>query len=143
MDTPGQRLTQTVDDFLLKLFTIKVDWENKPFADRWSNKEIMGHLLDSANINLHRFVRCTYEQSFKLVYAQNEWVAVQQYQQAKTEDLLVMWRMLNRQISRVLDNYPESAWQNICDTGQGLVTVEYIADDYISHMSGHLRQIMG
>lgn len=119
-----------------------MDWESKSSADVWSAKQVIGHLLDSANINLHRFVRCTYEQNFKLTYDQNQWVEVQHYQNAKTDDLLVMWRMLNRQISRVLENYPDKAWQNTCDTGNGPVTVAYIANDYIEHMSNHLRQII-
>lgn len=145
MDTPAERLTQTVDSFLLRLYTTDVDWEAKPSADKWSAKEIIGHLLDSANVNLHRFIRCTYEQNFKLTYAQNEWVATQHYQTAKVEDLLTMWRMMNRQISRVFDNYPADAWQNTCDTGKGEVklrTVEYLANDYIAHMKNHLGQIV-
>jgi hypothetical protein len=146
METPGDRLTQVIDEFLIGLITVDVDWETKSGPDRWSAKEIIGHLLDSANINLHRFVRCTYEQGFKLRYQQNEWVAVQHYQEAKIEDLLTMWRLTNRQISRVLNNYPHSAWLNTCDTGKNEVelhTVEFLASDYLVHLEGHLRQILG
>ncbi|RKR82449.1 DinB family protein [Mucilaginibacter gracilis] len=146
MDTIAQRLSQAVDDFLISLFTVDVDWEAKPSANQWSAKQILGHLLDSANINLHRFVRCTYEQNFKLVYAQNQWVAAQHYEHAKTDDLLTLFRLLNRQISRVLESYPEDAWQNTCDTGRDepkMQTIAFLADDYVAHLNHHLKQITG
>lgn len=145
METIADRLKLTVNEFLLKLYTVNVDWEPKPATDRWSAKEVIGHLLDSANINLHRFVRCTYEQNFKLVYAQNEWVAVQHYQDARVDDLLTMWRLVNNQIARVLENYPPGAWQNKCDNGRSEVslhTIEFIANDYVDHMQHHLAQII-
>jgi hypothetical protein len=145
MDTTEQQITQIIDDFLIGLITTEVDWEIKPAADQWSGKEIIGHLIDSANNNLNRFVRCTYEQDFKLVYAQNEWVTAQCYQDAKIEDLLTIWRLLNRQISRVLKNYPVQFLQNTCDTGKtgvNLRTVEWLAKDYVIHLDHHLKQIM-
>ncbi len=142
---PVHQIDQIIQDFLIKLITTDVDWETKPSADKWSKKEILGHLIDSANNNLNRFIRCTYEQNFKLVYAQNEWVSVQHYRDAKVDDLLTLWRLLNKQISRVLSNYPDSIWQNTCDTGKGEVTlhtVEYLATDYVKHMKHHLQQIL-
>lgn len=145
MDTPEQQITQLIDDFLIQLITTEVNWDFKPLADRWSRKEIIGHLVDSANNNLNRFVRCTYEQNFKLVYAQNEWVAAQHYQEAKIDDLLTIWRLLNRQISRVLRNYPPELLQNTCDTGKAgvsLRTVEWLANDYVRHLEHHLKQII-
>jgi hypothetical protein len=141
MDTPEQQITQIIDDFLIQLITTEVDWDFKPMADKWSKKEIIGHLIDSATNNLSRFVRCTYEQNFKLVYAQNEWVAAQHYQDAKIEDLLIIWRLLNRQISRVLKNYPAQAWQNTCDNDE-IRTVEQLVKDYVAHLSHHLEQII-
>ncbi|WP_295648301.1 hypothetical protein [uncultured Mucilaginibacter sp.] len=102
-------------------------------------------MIDSAQINLQRFVRCTYEQNFKLVYAQDEWVATQRYNEAKAEDLLTLWRLLNKQIARVLLNYPVQQLQNTCDTGKtevSLRTVEWLANDYVKHMEHHLEQII-
>lgn len=145
MEKVAENIDQLVQDFLILMITNDIDWTNKPGADKWSKKEIIGHLIDSANNNLHRFVRCTYEQNFKLVYAQNEWVVAQHYQDAKVEDLLTLWRLLNKQISIVLKNYPEQLLQNTCDTGKqevNLHSVEFLANDYVSHLEHHLKQII-
>jgi hypothetical protein len=145
MEKTAENIDQLVQDFLILMITNDIDWAGKPDANKWSKKEIIGHLIDSANNNLNRFVRCTYEQNFKLVYAQNEWVAAQHYQDAKVEDLLTLWRLLNKQISTVIKNYPEQLLQNTCDTGRqevNLRTVEFLANDYVAHLEHHLKQII-
>lgn len=145
MEKAAQNIDQLVQDFLILMITNDIDWTSKPGKDKWSKKEIMGHLIDSASNNLHRFVRCTYEQNFKLVYAQSEWVAAQHYQDAKIEDLLTLWRLLNKQISTVLKNYPQQMLQITCDTGKqevNLRTVEFLANDYVVHLEHHLKQII-
>jgi len=136
---------KTVDTFLEQLKNKTVDWELKPGPDKWSPKQIIGHLCDSAQINLQRFIRCTYEEGFKLIYFQNEWVDVQRYQQADVIETLLLWRLLNKQIQRVLDNYPADRWQIRCDNGRdniSLNTVEFLANDYVDHMQHHLNQIL-
>lgn len=139
-----KELTYTINHFIEQTQQQPIDWERKPSPDKWSNKEIIGHLCDSAQINLQRFVRCTYEEKFKLIYEQNEWVAAQHYQNMNINDLLQLWRLLNLQISRVLDNYPADRWQAQCDTSKketGLHTVEWLAQDYLAHLKHHLNQI--
>ena len=137
-------LTPAVDNFLQLIHNKPVDWASKPAPGKWSNKEIIGHLCDSAMINLQRFVRCTYEENFKLIYEQEEWVAAQHYQEMDTNTLLELWRLLNLQITRVLDNYPADRWQAQCDSSKneiGLHTVEWLAADYVIHLQHHLNQI--
>ena len=145
MQQPIPDIDQIIQNFLIILITNDIDWEAKPSPQGWSKKEILGHLIDSAQINLQRFVRCTYEQNFKLVYAQDEWVATQRYNEAKAEDLLTLWRLLNKQIARILLNYPVQQLQNTCDTGKAEVslrTVKWLANDYVKHLEHHLGQII-
>ena len=129
------------------LFTINlrsVNWETKPGPDKWSKKEIIGHLIDSAQINLQRFIRCTYEEKLKLAYEQVEWVVANHYQEAGIDDLLSLWELLNLQIIRVLQNYPPNRLQAECDSSKGTVglhTVEWLAQDYVVHLKHHLNQI--
>ena len=138
-------VNNTVNHFLNLTKTHVIDWETKPGPGKWSAKEIIGHLIDSAQINLQRFVRCTYEENFKLIYFQDEWVAAQCYQQANVNDLLQLWQSLNTQIQRVLDNYPADRWQVMCDNSRteiNLSTVEFLAGDYVEHMKNHLNTII-
>jgi hypothetical protein len=122
----------------------EIDWETRPAPGKWSKKEILGHLIDSAQVNLQRFVRCTYQQNFKLIYEQDEWVRASRYQNADAAELLMLWKLLNQQISRVLSGYPAERLNATCDTGrvtESLHTVEWLAEDYIVHLNHHLEQI--
>jgi len=137
-------LSPAIDQFLQLVHTKPVDWEAKPAPGKWSNKEIIGHLCDSAMINLQRFVRCTYEENFKLTYEQDKLVAAQHYQEMAIESLLELWRLLNLQITRVLESYPADRWQAKCDNSKTEVclhTVEFLAQDYVDHLRHHLNQI--
>jgi DinB superfamily len=136
-------LGNAVND-LLATDSRSVNWDAKPGPDKWSKKEIIGHLIDSAQINLQRFIRCTYEEKFKLVYEQVEWVDVNHYQEADLGDLLSLWQLLNRQIIRVLQNYPPNRLQIECDSSKqavGLHSVEWLAQDYVVHLKHHLNQV--
>lgn len=143
MENIVQNLAEVIDGFL-KIEQQNIDWDFKIREEKWSKKEIIGHLIDSAQVNLQRFVRCTYQENFKLIYAQNEWVAAAHYQHADIKELLDLWILLNRQIIRVLINYPEDRAEVVCDTGkldEQLHTVQWLAAEYVKHMQHHLDQI--
>lgn len=143
MTVPAQLLNKIITDFLQNT-SQDVDWEYKPSPNKWSKKEIIGHLIDSAMINLQRFVRCTYEENFKLVYEQDTYVAVQHYQDVAIKELLDLWILINRQIIRVWENYPASRLTARCDNSKGepnLQTVEWLANDYVEHLMHHLKDI--
>ncbi|MFI5157609.1 MAG: DinB family protein [Sphingobacteriales bacterium] len=138
-----QNLAEVIDNFL-KIEQQSIDWDFKIREEKWSKKEIIGHLIDSAQVNLQRFVRCTYEQDFKLVYAQDEWVTAAHYQNADIKEVLDLWILLNRQIIRVLINYPENRLETTCDIGKTEVqlhSVNWLAEDYVRHLQHHLQQI--
>jgi hypothetical protein len=122
-----------------------INWVYKIAPEKWSKKEIMGHLIDSAQINLQRFVRCTYQENFKLRYNQVEWVEAGHYQQADITELLPLWKLLNLQIVRVISGFPAERLQIQCDTGRdsiNLHTAEWLMQDYVEHLNHHLIQIL-
>jgi hypothetical protein len=125
--------------------TRSTNWTYKLSPDKWSKKEIIGHLIDSAQINLERFVRCTYEENFKLTYDQVQWVKANHYQEADIQDLFGLWEQLNGQIVRVLENYPADRLNKRCykiKTTESLYSVEWLAQDYVEHLEHHLKQIL-
>jgi hypothetical protein len=143
MKTTINKLYLAINNFLGSNLKA-INWTHKPAPDKWSKQEILGHLIDSAQINLQRFVRCTYEENFKLTYEQVEWVQANRYQQASVDDLLSLWGLLNRQIIHVWENYPSDRLLAQCDNSKttiGLHTVEWLAQDYIDHLNHHLNQI--
>lgn len=118
----------------------------RPGPDKWNKKEILGHLVDSALINIQRIIRVQYEPGVKIVYDQNRWVRIQDYQNLDTESLVMLWRALNQQFVRVIRNFPAGKLQEQIDTGKSTVemhTAEFLISDYLTHMEHHLRQIFG
>ncbi|WP_029274776.1 DinB family protein [Pedobacter borealis] len=119
-------------------------WNNKPQLLKWSKKELLGHLVDSAVNNIRRLVVGQYEQGVKIIYHQDEWVNYQNYQGAAIAEVIMLWKLLNYQISRVIENIPEEKLQNTCDTGKGKIemhTLSFFIDDYLVHLKYHLNQI--
>ncbi len=144
MNDTIQLLKDTIDSFINSDLD-SINWNYKPDPAKWSKKEIIGHLIDSAQINLQRFVRCTYEENFKLIYEQVEWVIAAHYQEAEANELLTLWRLLNQQIIRVWSYYPKERLGAQCDNSKkeiSLHTVEWLANDYVNHMKHHLKQII-
>ena len=117
----------------------------KPAADKWSKKEIIGHLIDSAQNNIRRFVVAQYKINPHVVYAQNNWVATQRYQEYNSKDLITLWQLLNKHIVVILKNMPAEKYQLQCNTGKEKEewhTIEFLAKDYITHHIHHLKQII-
>ena len=143
MEQTAANLTKVVNNFLGTDKTL-IDWDYKPSTEKWSKKEILGHLTDSATVNMQRFIRCTYEENFKLTYDQDAWVQAQNYQQADINRLFELWTLLNEQIVRVLKNYPAHRLKVQCDTGRTMANlhpIEWLANDYVDHLAHHLNQI--
>ena len=107
-------------------------------------KEILGHLCDSALTNMQRFVRVQYEPQPYVVlkYAQNQWVELMDYQSLPIEHVLSLWVSLNKQVAKVIAKIPEEMLQYSCDTGgENIVTVEWLIKDYVDHLEHHLEAI--
>src|SRR5690349_18403754 len=81
----------------------------KPGPGKWSQKEVLGHLIDSALNNLRRFTEIQFSPSpFMIVsYKQDELVKVNHYQDLPLDHLLELWESLNQQIVYVVKNIPE------------------------------------
>ena len=123
-----------------------MEWAAKPDPARWSKKEIIGHLIDSAQNNLRRFVVTQYAANQNIVYDQNQWVTLQHYQTTPAIDLLDLWRLLNFQIARVIENIPAERLAYTCDTGKNgaeLHALDWLIEDYVAHTRHHLQQITG
>jgi hypothetical protein len=116
----------------------------KPSADKWSKKEILGHLIDSAANNQQKFVRCMAQNHTDFVgYAQNHWVEAQAYQQYDWLELVQNWKSYNAHIEHIIKN---TAVENLKNTisidGVGPFELGFIMTDYVEHLKHHLAQIL-
>lgn len=119
-------------------------WSHKISPEKWSKKEILGHLCDSALSNIRRFVITQYKENENIVYDQNFWVKAQNYQNIPTLDIINLWKFLNFQIVNTVENIPDEALQRTCNmtkTEPQIFTLEFIINDYIGHLQHHLKAI--
>ena len=117
-----------------------------PAPGKWSQKEELGHLIDSAHNNLRRFIVAQLEHESHIIYAQDDWVRINNYGAQPMLQLARLWLLLNHQIIHILENMPEELMARLCDTGRkekNLKTIEWLARDYADHLKHHLHHILG
>lgn len=113
----------------------------KPLPHKWSKKEILGHLVDSAQSNIRRFVVGQYEDRPHIMYAQDEWVRIADYQHYPTSDLISLWALLNKHIIIIWENMPAGVEQRECLTNE-LHSIHWLAADYNKHLLHHLHHLL-
>src|ERR1035437_8416925 len=118
---------------------------HKPAPDRWSKKESLGHLIDSAANNHQRFVRAQSAPRLEFPgYEQEFWVAIQSYATAPWTDLVNLWLLLNRHLLHVVKAMPAAVLSHDWVSGaHPAVTLKALAADYLRHVDHHLTHILG
>jgi hypothetical protein len=145
---------RTVDRAAERLLAVSdADAGRSPAPGKWSKKETIGHLIDSAANNHGRFVRAQLQEDLVFLgYDQDAWVRLQHYQERSWNDLVRLWHAYNHHIAlvmesvdqntlarpRALHNLYELAWRPVPRTEAA--TLEYFMRDYVEHLKHHLRQ---
>lgn len=149
----------TLEEIVLNAFgkLILIEGEkaaSKPSEDKWSAKQIIGHLIDSASNNHGRFMRAQFSDDLIFQgYQQEGWVENQNYQEAEWHDLLILWRQFNMHIAFLIKQIPigiltqerkqhnlnKIAWKTVPIDQP--VTLAYFIDDYVAHLQHHLKQV--
>lgn len=129
--------------------------QTPPSPGKWSAKEIIGHLIDSAANNHQRFVRAQLTDELVFSgYQQEDWVRVQAYNQEPWQQLVQLWKHYNLHLMHVMSVVPEQArtvprsthnldqiaWKTIAKNET--VTLDYFMRDYVAHLKTHLAQIV-
>ncbi|HEY3429983.1 MAG TPA: DinB family protein [Cyclobacteriaceae bacterium] len=145
MDQTVGELRALINEYSSKFHAIHdADFSAKPLPHKWSKKEIIGHLIDSAQNNLRRFIVGQYEaQPPNIVYDQDFWVQANGYQNMKKEEVITLWKLINERICDVLSNMPSQNYLKEANTGKTEVqlhSLQWLAGDYIRHMKHHLNQ---
>ncbi|MDM5221414.1 DinB family protein [Peribacillus sp. NJ11] len=115
---------------------------HRPMPHKWSKKEILGHLCDSALNNMNRFIKIQYEEQPYVIqsYNQDQWVLVQNYQERPMDEIVNLFCTLNKQILHIITNTPNDRLSNLCDIGNNQQkSLEWLINDYLEHMEHHIN----
>jgi hypothetical protein len=150
----AERLRAAVSAAARDLLAISdADSARRPAPGKWSPREIVGHLVDSALHNHGRFVGALLQDDLVFPgYAQDAWVEAQRYGEAPWGELVALWVALNGHVARVIEvapdeardrprarhNLHEIAFRPAPDTA----TLGWLMDDYVAHLEHHLRQVL-
>ena len=142
MQSTASKLETLINDYLPQLKNIGEEkFSYKPSPVKWSKKEIVGHLIDSAQNNIRRFIVAQYEDNPSIRYDQDKWVAIINYQHMDPTLVIELWYLLNKQIISILRNTTTEAAQRTSKT-EDIHTIEWLAEDYIRHLKHHMHQVL-
>ena len=137
------KLIDNISTYVLNSSEDKLSRKIRP--DKWSKKEILGHLVDSGINNLQRFTEIQFkEKPYQLrYYDQDELVQANHYQDALVKDILDMLLAINKRIIEVIGfqtnetlKFEIITFDNVEMDFKGLI------EDYINHFEHHTKQII-
>ena len=111
-------------------------------TNKWSAKQVVGHLIDSAANNHQRFVRLQIEPDLHLPgYKQEEWVAVQCYAVMPWMQALETWRVFNQHLAYVIQHIKVEHLDRVWHFEEGPMPLGFLIEDYIGHLKHHLKHL--
>ena len=132
----------------------EADSLTRPAPGKWSPRELVGHLVDSASNNHQRFVRARFQDELVFPgYDQDAWVAAQAYQDVPWGELLALWHGFNAHLARVMAATPDEdalktrtrhnldkiAFRTV--PASEPTTLGYFMHDYVDHLEHHLTSV--
>jgi hypothetical protein len=143
VDEAIKELNEIIEEYSELLKSVSdMKYSIKPSPDKWSKKEILGHLIDSATNNHQRFIRVQFENKPSIFYDQDKWVAHSHYNELPVKQLIRFWTLYNKQLLEIIKRIPAENLMRECKMRDGKqVTLELLVNDYITHLQHHLKQI--
>ncbi len=138
-------LRRAVQESEAKFLAIPEEAAGRPSGpDKWSRKQILGHLIDSAANNHQRFIRMQVAPELHFPgYEQNDWVNLNHYAARPWRELVVLWAAYNRHLADVMERIAPETLGHIWDKGDARYDLQFVATDYVVHLRHHLEQIEG
>ena len=141
----SERLAAVLRSAMPWLVTISETEASVPEREgKWSAKQVIGHLIDSAVNNLGRIVRLEIEPGQSLPgYDQMAWVRLQHYAEREWAQVLALWFALNEHMAWTIGHVEQARLANRGVVAGEPLTLGFLIEDYIAHMEHHLRVMRG
>jgi hypothetical protein len=137
----SERLSAVLRNAMPWLVTISEAEASVPECEgKWSGKQVIGHLIDSAVNNLGRIVRMQIESGQSLPgYEQMAWVKLQHYGEREWAQVLALWFALNEHVAWTIAHVEKANLANRGVVAGDPLTLGFLIEDYVAHMEHHLR----
>ena len=126
--------------------TSEQDLSQKIADNKWSKKEILGHLIDSGIYNIQRFTEIQFEHKpYKIRnYKQNELVKANAYKNADSKEIINFWWSINKRILSLIQMQTENTLSYKIELEKdNTYDLRFLINDYVDHLEHHLNQIIG
>ncbi|MFC5046124.1 DinB family protein [Aquimarina hainanensis] len=123
----------------------ELEMSRKGATEKWSKKEILGHLIDSGINNLQRFTEIQFENKPYRIrgYNQDELVKANDYQNSDTKEIVECWNAINNRILNLITKQTEKTLNYKIEFEKNKVSdLRFLMNDYVTHLEHHLEQIM-
>jgi len=144
MENVYRELNSIVNDFYNKYKGLDNQITSKRLgADKWTLKEIMGHLIDSASNNHQRLVRLQIVD--ELIFPDyskdnSKWLEIQKYNEINFSDIILLWKQYNVLIGNIIKEVNESKLGNYWRKSDGAkISLKDLVTDYVRHLKDHLQ----
>jgi len=133
----------TYEELINRFYSIMLT--NEEFADvklgedKWTLKEMIGHLVDSASNNHQRFIRLQLQEELSLPgYEAEEWKQVSKVNELDYRFLIDFWKTYNNYLIYIIKKIKQSCLKHVWKSGTGDKTLEFLVEDYFEHIKWHI-----
>ena len=144
MNSISKEIIKITEDF--HSHYIHLDEEITSFQlaeDKWSLKQIIGHLIDSASNNHQRFIRLQLQDNITFSdYDKDEWLSLEKHNLIPYKTLLDLLANFNSLLAHLIANIDPDTLQNKWivdwDENTNYMTLEKLIEHYLWHLKYHI-----
>ena len=106
--------------------------------DKWTLKEMISHLIDSASNNHQRFIRLQLEPVLVFPkYDAEEWKNATKIASFDYATLVALWKTYNALLMHLIENMNPAALSHVWRRDDKDISLEALIHDYFAHMELH------
>ena len=138
-----ENINDNYSDIILEFYKIMIASNEiadlRIAKDKWTLKEMVGHLIDSASNNHQRFIRLQIDKRVELPgYEAEEWNSKTKVTIFEYINLVNLWKLYNDYLIHIIEVMDPMSLKNVWVSTNGEKELQYIVKDYFSHIMWHI-----